>query len=79
MAHLLHEQGQGGLEFGDVSHMGIITDGGYGKGYGFVTFHCQQTVKNLLEGPNVIFVSEHSLYTKLKWLELKSLIYRNIN
>jgi len=38
-------------EFGEVSHVGIITGGGYSKGYGFVTFHCQQTVKNLLEGP----------------------------
>jgi len=39
-------------EFGEVSHVGIITGGGYSKGYGFVTFQYQQTVKNLLEGPD---------------------------
>ena len=37
-------------EFGEVSHVGIITGGGYSKGYGFVTFHCQEVVRNLLEG-----------------------------
>jgi len=35
--------------FGPVQHAGIITDGGYSKGYGFVTFHCKEVVKRLLD------------------------------
>jgi len=34
--------------FGPVQHAGIITDGGYSKGYGFVTFHCKEVVNRLL-------------------------------
>ena len=29
--------------------VGIITEGGNSKGYGFVTFHCKKVVKRLLD------------------------------
>jgi len=35
--------------FGPVQHAGIITEGGNSKGYGFVTFHCKEVVKRLLD------------------------------
>ena len=35
--------------FGPVQHGGIITLGGNSKGYGFVTFHCKEVVKRLLD------------------------------
>jgi len=37
-------------EFGAVRHVVVISDGGYSKGYGFVTFTCRESVRRLLEG-----------------------------
>jgi len=36
--------------FGAVRHVVIISEGGYRKGYGFVTFTCREAVRRLLEG-----------------------------
>jgi len=39
-------------QFGEVSYVGIITDGDYSKGYGFVTFARKDVVRGLLEEPH---------------------------
>ena len=39
-------------QFGEVTYVGIITDGDYSKGYGFVTFGRKDVVKGLLEEPH---------------------------
>ena len=38
-------------KFGPVQHVGIITTGGYTKGYGFVTFHNSEVVGRILGNP----------------------------
>ena len=35
--------------FGPVQHAGIITEGGNSQGYGFMTFHCKEVVKRLVD------------------------------
>ena len=37
--------------FGEVSYVGIITEGDYSKGYGFVTFASKEVVRKLLDDP----------------------------
>jgi len=39
-------------KFGSVQHVGIITTGGYTKGYGFVTFHNSEVVGRILTNPD---------------------------
>ena len=36
-------------QFGEVSHVGIITEGDYSRGYGFVTFASKEVVRKLLD------------------------------
>ena len=39
-------------KFGPVQHVGIITTGGFTKGYGFVTFHSSEVVGRILTNPD---------------------------
>jgi len=39
-------------QFGEVSHVGIITEGDYSRGYGFVTFASKEVVRKLLDDPS---------------------------